>query len=70
MQEALTQFRGGPRSGSFADSGRIAGIKPVVIGTRRHEVACPACYTVQAGELPADLATVINTAKHPNEKPP
>jgi transposase len=31
-------------------------IKPVVIETRQHEVACPACHTVQPGELPADLA--------------
>ena len=31
-------------------------IKPVVIETRQHEVACPVCHTVQSGELPADLA--------------
>jgi transposase len=31
-------------------------IKPVVIETQQHEVECPACHTVQRGELPADLA--------------
>lgn len=31
-------------------------IKPVVIETQQHEVECPACQTVQRGELPADLA--------------
>ena len=31
-------------------------IKPVVLETRQHEVVCPACHTVQAGALPADLA--------------
>lgn len=31
-------------------------IKPVVIETQQHEVECPACHTLQRGELPADLA--------------
>ena len=30
-------------------------IKPVVLETQQHEVRCPACHTVQRGDLPADL---------------
>lgn len=31
-------------------------LKPLVLETQQHEVVCPVCQAVQAGELPADLA--------------